>query len=150
MILRPFLHEFLSKMKKIYELILFSYETQEYVDPILDLIEKKEKYFEYRLYKEHTKFNGKDYIKDLSKLGRDLRRIIIIDNIPQSFKLQKNNGICIKPFFGDVVSDRNTLKFLGSILEKIRYDSDESNDIRESLRKQQQIIFSKITSDQEN
>ena len=148
MILRPFLHEFLSKMKKIYELILFSYETQEYVDPILDLIEKKEKYFEYRLYKEHTKFNGKDYIKDLSKLGRDLRRIIIIDNIPQSFKLQKNNGICIKPFFGDVVSDRNTLKFLGSILEKIRYDSDESNDIRESLRKQQQIIFSKITSDQ--
>ena len=148
MILRPFLHEFLSKMKKIYELILFSYETQEYVDPILDLIEKKEKYFEYRLYKEHTKFNGKDYIKDLSKLGRDLRRIIIIDNIPQSFKLQKNNGICIKPFYGDVVSDRNTLKFLGSILEKIRYDTDESNDIRESLRKQHQIIFSKITSDE--
>ena len=148
MILRPFLHEFLSKMKKIYELILFSYETQEYVDPILDLIEKKEKYFEYRLYKEHTKFNGKDYIKDLSKLGRDLRRIIIIDNIPQSFKLQKNNGICIKPFYGDVVSDRNTLKFLGTILEKIRYDTDESNDIRESLRKQQQIIFSKITSDE--
>ena len=89
-----------------------------------------------------------DYIKDLSKLGRDLRRIIIIDNIPQSFKLQKNNGICIKPFYGDVVSDRNTLKFLGSILEKIRYDTDESNDIRESLRKQHQIIFSKITSDE--
>ncbi len=150
MILRPFLHEFLSKMKKIYELILFSYEIQEYVDPIVDLIEKKEKYFEHRLYKQHTKFNGKYYIKDLSKLGRDLRRILIIDNISQNFKLQKNNGICIKPFYGDVVSDRNTLKFLSIILEKIRYDADESNDIRDSLRKEQQIIFSKITSNQEN
>ena len=149
-ILRPFLHEFLSKMKKIYELILFSYEIQEYVDPIVDLIEKKEKYFEYRLYKQHTKFNGKYYIKDLSKLGRDIRRILIIDNISQNFKLQKNNGICIKPFYGDVVSDRNTLKFLSIILEKIRYDADESNDIRDSLRKEQQIIFSKITSNQEN
>ena len=132
-------------MKKIYELILFSYETQEYVDPILDLIEKKEKYFEYRLYKEHTKFNGKDYIKDLSKLGRDLRRIIIIDNIPQSFKLQKNNGICIKPFYGDVVSDRNTLKILSIILEKIRFDADESKDIRDSLKKEENDIISKIT-----
>ena len=149
-ILRPFLHEFLSKMKKIYELILFSYEIQEYVDPIVDLIEKKEKYFEHRLYKQHTKFNGKYYIKDLSKLGRDIRRILIIDNISQNFKLQKNNGICIKPFYGDVVSDRNTLKFLSIILEKIRYDADESNDIRDSLRKEQQIIFSKITSNQEN
>ena len=141
-ILRPFLHEFLSKMKKIYELILFSYEIQEYVDPIVDLIEKKEKYFEHRLYKQHTKFNGKYYIKDLSRLGRDIRRILIIDNISQNFKLQKNNGICIKPFYGDVVSDRNTLKFLSIILEKIRYDADESNDIRDSLRKEQQIIFS--------
>ena len=149
-ILRPFLHEFLSKMKKIYELILFSYEIQEYVDPIVDLIEKKEKYFEHRLYKQHTKFNGKYYIKDLSRLGRDIRRILIIDNISQNFKLQKNNGICIKPFYGDVVSDRNTLKFLSIILEKIRYDADESNDIRDSLRKEQQIIFSKITSNQEN
>ena len=137
-------------MKKIYELILFSYEIQEYVDPIVDLIEKKEKYFEHRLYKQHTKFNGKYYIKDLSRLGRDIRRILIIDNISQNFKLQKNNGICIKPFYGDVVSDRNTLKFLSIILEKIRYDADESNDIRDSLRKEQQIIFSKITSNQEN
>ena len=70
--------------------------------------------------------------------------------MPQNFKLQKNNGICIKPFYGDVVSDRNTLKFLSIILEKIRYDADESNDIRDSLRKEQQIIFSKITSNQEN
>ena len=146
MILRPFLHDFLSKMKQLYELILFSLSTPEYVDPIIDLIEKKEKYFEFRLYKQHAIINEDEYIKDLSKLGRDIKKTIIIDNNPKYYRLQKNNGICIKPFYGDVVSDRNTLKVLGSILERIRYDADENNDIRDSLKKEQQIINNKITS----
>ena len=150
MILRPFLHDFLSKMKQLYELILFSLSTPEYVDPIIDLIEKKEKYFEFRLYRQHAIINDNEYIKDLSKLGRDIKKTIIIDNNPKYFKLQKNNGICIKPFYGDVVSDRNTLKVLGSILERIRYDADENNDIRDSLKKEQQIINNKITSCFEN
>ena len=133
-------------MKQLYELILFSLSTPEYVDPIIDLIEKKEKYFEFRLYKQHAITNDNEYIKDLSKLGRDIKKTIIIDNNPKYYKLHKNNGICIKPFYGDVVSDRNTLKVLGVILERIRYDADENNDIRDSLKKEQQIINNKITS----
>lgn len=40
-ILRPNLHEFLHEMKSIYELIIFSENSQEYVEPIIDLIQKK-------------------------------------------------------------------------------------------------------------
>jgi len=98
MILRPNLHEFLSKMKKFYELILFSVGIPDYVDPLVDIIEKKEKYFDYRLYRHHAIFDGKEYVKDLSKLGRDIRKIVIVDNLPQAFKLHRNNGICIKGF----------------------------------------------------
>ena len=65
--------------------------------------------------------------------------------MPQAFKLHKKNGICIKGFYGDVVSDRNTLKILSIILEKIRFDADESKDIRDSLKKEENDIFSKIT-----
>ena len=77
--------------------------------------------------------------KDLTKLGRD--KIIIVDNL--SFKLQRNNSIWIKSFYGYCV--RNTLKILSLILEKIRFDSEETNDIRDSLRKEQHLIINKIT-----
>ena len=146
MILRPNLHEFLSKMKKFYELILFSFGTPDYVDPLVNIIEKKEKYFEYRLYRQHSKLFQNEYIKDLSLLGRDIKKIIIVDNLPNAFKLHRSNGICIKGFYGDTIADRNTLKILGNILERIRFDADETNDIRDSLRKEQQLLITKITS----
>ena len=82
----------------------------------------------------------------MSLLGRNLKNIIIVDDISQVFKLQENNGICIKPFYGDVVSDRNTLKILGKILEKVRFDADEDGDIRKSLEKQRNLIFTHITN----
>ena len=74
-------------------------------------------------------------VKNLELLGRDLKKIIIIDDISRYFKLQKENGINIKPFYGNENRDRNTLKILGEILKKIRSDVNESKDIRISLDK---------------
>ncbi len=143
-IYRPYLFEFLQKMKKLYELILFSLGTPEYVDSIVETIERKERYFQYRLYRQHGKIYGNDIIKDLSKLGRDIKKIIIVDNMPQSFKLQKKNGICIKGFYGNLKDE--TLKDLSEILEKIRNDVNYTNDIRISLLKVKPSIILKITS----
>ena len=94
--------------------------------------------------------NNGEYIKDLSLLGRDLKNIIIVDDIPQVFKLQERNGICIKPFYGDAITDRNTLKILGKILEIVRFDAEETGDIRKSLDKQRNLIFSHITTNLES
>ena len=66
--------------------------------------------------------------------------------MPQSFKLNKNNGICIKGFYGDINNDNNTLKNLSNILEKIKFDADQFGDIRESLLKEKQEIIMKVTS----
>jgi CTD small phosphatase-like protein 2 len=44
---------------------------------------------------------GNVFIKDLSKLGRDISRILIIDNVADNFDLQRDNGLNIKNFLGD-------------------------------------------------
>ena len=40
-------------------------------------------------------------IKDLSKIGRQLEKTIIVDNIADNFLLQKDNGIFIKSWYDD-------------------------------------------------
>jgi len=40
-------------------------------------------------------------LKDLSKLGRDIRKIIIIDNVKENFQWQPENGLNIKNFEGE-------------------------------------------------
>ena len=46
----------------------------------------------------HTTIIDNDFVKDLSKLGRDLNRVIIVNNMKQNYKNQPNNGITIRPF----------------------------------------------------
>jgi CTD small phosphatase-like protein 2 len=71
------------------------------------------------------------YIKDLSRLGRDLRRMIIVDNVPENFQLQQDNGIFITSWFDDVTD--TALTELGSILKDI--GSRKVKDLREELRR---------------
>jgi Dullard-like phosphatase family protein len=146
LIFRPGLINFLQKMKPLYEMVIFSFGTYQYVDSVIRIIERKETFFEHILYRQHATINSGEYIKDLSLLGRDLKNIIIVDDIPQVFKLQERNGICIKPFYGDAVTNRNTLKILGKILETVRFDAEETGDIRKSLDKHRNVIFNHITT----
>ena len=142
-IYRPYLFEFLARMKHIYEIVIFTVSTEDYADKVCDCIEKKEKYFDYKLYRQHVTYIGREYYKDLSKLGRDLKKVVIVDNMPQNFALQKENGIAIKAFYGDCSTDKNLLYELGSVLEKIRFDTYE--DVRKSILKYKDIIKNKIS-----
>lgn len=49
------------------------------------------------------------HVKDLAKLGRDLRRTVIVDNNPFSFILQPSNGIPCVPFTGDNPQDNEVV-----------------------------------------
>ena len=93
--------EFFEKAGKYYELIIFNTATYEYADILIDAIEADKIYFEQRFYRNHAIIINNDFVKDLTRIGRPLDKIIIIDNMPQNFSLQKENGIMIKPFQGE-------------------------------------------------
>ena len=144
---RPNLFFFLNEANKIFEIIIFTVENKEYVDTIIKIIEKDKKYFNKILYREHTTLIKDIFVKDLSKLGRDLSKVIIIDNLPQRFKLQKENGILVKTFNGENKNDCK-LKKLIPILKKAT--SDNNNDVRIELMNMKKEIISKISTELEN
>ena len=90
--IRPGLYQFLSEMKKYFELIIFSLFTQKIADYIINNIEKKEKYFDYRLYLQHSIIIENEFVKELKRIGRPIDKIIIVDNFSQNYKLNKNKN----------------------------------------------------------
>ena len=145
--LRPGCRDFLHSLLPYYELILFTSSIKEYADQIINFIEIKEKYFTYCLYRENTILISDFFFKDINKLGRDIKRIIIIDDKVDNIELQYENGIAIKPY----IIDRNNpqdndyvLYDLQRILIKIAKENPD--DIRQSLRIYKSEIINKITS----
>ena len=132
----------LEKVKEKYEIIVFTSGTQDYADPLEDAIEQDEKYFDARLYRQHTIACGKDIVKDISRIGRPLDKILIVENMPQNYRLQKENGILIKSFYGEDIYD-TALVSLGDILMKI---ANEFNDVRKGIAKYKNEILNKVSS----
>ena len=58
----------------------------QYADSVLDQIDKH-KVIKYRLYRQHTSPHGLLIAKDLSKIGRDLNKTILVDNVADNFVL---------------------------------------------------------------
>ena len=140
--IRPGIMPFLDSVGKYYELIVFTAATQDYGDLLIDAIEENNVYFEHRFYRQHTVIIGNDFVKDLNRIGRPIDKIIIVDNMPQNFRLQRENGINIKAFWGEDVND-NALEELGKILINIAKDG---GDVRIGLERYRDDIVKKVTS----
>jgi Dullard-like phosphatase family protein len=137
---RPFLSDFLSNVKNFFELVVFTAATQDYADPIIDAIENKGTTFDYRLYRDHTINNN--FLKDLSRLGRDMSRIIIVDNMEQNYKLQPDNGITIRPFWGKDTNDMALFDLLYILIKIVK----NNMDVRDGIKFFKEDIISKVTS----
>ena len=142
-ILRNGLFSFLSTIKPFFELILFSIDSQDVSYPIINMIENDKKYFDYKFYKDHCVLYKKNLIKDLTLIGRDLSKIIIVDNNETCFELNKENGIKISSFYGD--NNDNKLFELKNILKEIYFKN--YNDVRLALKEFHNDIINKVSLD---
>ena len=113
-LIRPGTYQFLERLSNIYEIVIFTASLSQYAIPLLNEIDKNN-YCKYKLFREHCyTFDNKGnpgYVKDLSKLNRDLNNVIIIDNNPDCYFLNKENGIPIKTWLNDK-NDKELLKLL--------------------------------------
>lgn len=64
----------------------------QYADPVADLLDKWD-VFHSRLFRESCVFHRGNYVKDLSRLGRELHKIIIVDNSPASYIFHPENAV---------------------------------------------------------
>ena len=99
-LIRPGVPEFLKKMAKLYEIVIFTASVSKYADPLLDIIDRNHS-CSCRLFREHCSMVGITYIKDLKKLGRELKDIVIVDNSPLSYSFNPENGLPILAWFDD-------------------------------------------------
>ena len=85
-LVRPGTELFLQRLSKIYELVIYTASLSKYADPLIDILDNHEKkVIDGRLFREHCTFVSNVFIKDMSLIGRDLAKSIIIDNSPTSY-----------------------------------------------------------------
>ncbi|XP_078727068.1 carboxy-terminal domain RNA polymerase II polypeptide A small phosphatase 1-like isoform X2 [Lampetra fluviatilis] len=98
---RPHVDEFLKRMGELFECVLFTASLAKYADPVADLLDKWG-VFRARLFRESCVFHHGNYVKDLSRLGRELNKVIIIDNSPASYIFHPDNAVPVVSWFDDM------------------------------------------------
>lgn len=116
---RPGLTEFLDKIKDLFEVLIWTASSQEYADPIINAIDPTN-IVAHRLYRQDcTIYKEKrrssvsynkspelnclkiDSIKELNRLGRDVKRCFIVDDKEISYSKNADRGIPIKAWVED-------------------------------------------------
>ena len=114
--IRPGAEEFIKELSEFYEIIIFTAALQNYADLIISGLDPDGVVSD-KLYRQHTINKDNSYIKDLEKLGRDIKKVIIIDNISENFSKQPQNGLNICDFEGNEYDEE--LKYLKEDLIKL-------------------------------
>ncbi|KAK7537504.1 putative mitochondrial translocase complex component [Phyllosticta citribraziliensis] len=97
---RPGVDYFLRYLCQYYELVIFTSLPSQAADPVIRKLDPF-RIVMWPLFREATRYEKGEYIKDLSYLNRDLSKTIIIDTKAEHVKNQPENAIVLPPWKGE-------------------------------------------------
>jgi import inner membrane translocase subunit TIM50 len=97
---RPGLDYFLRYLSSQYELVIFTTVKQMDADPIIRKLDPF-RLVMWPLFREATRFENGEYIKDLSYLNRDPSKVMVIDTNPAHVKNNPENAIILPKWKGE-------------------------------------------------
>lgn len=143
---RPGVDKFLLDMAQYYEIVLYSPSIDGVADPVVNNLDKNGCIM-HRLYREATYYKNGVHIKDISRLNRNINRIVVLDDDPEEVAFNQENLIRVKPF--EDASDREdrTLERITPFLIEIAREN--YSDIPTLLRQYQGMDADEIADEQE-
>lgn len=99
---RPGVDRFLRTISERFEVVVFTAGLKEYASLVLDRLDPTGEMISYRLYRDSCREMDGKFVKDLSGLGRDLKRVVIVDDNPNAYGFQPENAMPITPFIDNL------------------------------------------------
>jgi Dullard-like phosphatase family protein len=101
---RPMINEFLAYCADHFELILFTAATRQYAQLVMDAIDPHG-LIKYRFYRESCLESNGILTKPIQNLGRQMDRIVLVDNSEWCMLSCPDNGVLVPDFTGDPLDD---------------------------------------------
>lgn len=97
---RPGVDYFLHYLSQYYELVLFTTVPSQMAEPMVRKLDPYH-FITFPLFREATKYENGEMVKDLSYLNRDLSKVIILDTNAAHVRTQPENAIVLPKWTGD-------------------------------------------------
>ncbi|XP_048736386.2 mitochondrial import inner membrane translocase subunit TIM50-like [Ostrea edulis] len=126
---RPGVDYFLQAIgPPLFETVVYTSETGMNAVPVIHSLDQQG-HIMYKLYRDATLYDGKDHVKDLSYLNRDLNKVIMVDCKSKAVNLQRRNAFVLKEWDGN--ENDTTLFDLASFLQTLAHS--KVDDVRTVL-----------------
>jgi len=143
---RPGVDKFLLDMAQYYEIVLYSPSIDGIADPVVNELDKQGCIM-HRIYRDGTYYHNGVHVKDLSKLNRNINRMIVIDDDMAEVQFNPENVVRVKPYTDPNDRSDNTLARITPFLIEIAREN--HSDIPVLLSQYQGMDADEIADEQD-